>query len=51
VTGLGREAFGTLWPHMADNYARMFRGIPEAERRAFVGTLQKILANIRRHEF
>lgn len=51
ITESGRAAFETLWPHMADNYGRMFRGISEEERRAFVGTLQKILANVRKHEF
>jgi DNA-binding MarR family transcriptional regulator len=51
ATDAGRVAFDTLWPHMAGMTARMFRGIPEEERRAFTGTLQKMLANIRRHEF
>jgi len=50
VTDAGRAAFDALWPHMADAQARMFRGIPDDERRAFVGTLQKMLANIRKHE-
>ena len=50
LTEAGRSAFETLWPHMAESYARMFRGIPDDERRAFVGTLQKMLANIRKHE-
>jgi DNA-binding MarR family transcriptional regulator len=50
ATDAGRAVFDTLWPHMAGMTARMFRGIPEDERRAFVGTLQKMLANIRRHE-
>ena len=50
ITEAGRAAFETLWPHMAVAQARMFRGIPEEERRAFVTTLQKMLANIRRHE-
>ncbi len=50
VTDAGRSAFEQLWPHMAVAHARMFRGIPEDERRAFVGTLQKMLTNIRRHE-
>jgi DNA-binding MarR family transcriptional regulator len=50
ITDAGRERFATLWPRMAESYARMFRGVPEDERRAFVGTLQKMLANIRRHE-
>jgi hypothetical protein len=35
---------------MAEAQARMFRGIPPDERRAFVGTLQKMLTNIRKHE-
>jgi DNA-binding MarR family transcriptional regulator len=50
ITKAGRETFESLWPHMAEAQARMFRGIPEDERRAFVATLQKMLANIRKHE-
>ena len=50
ITEAGRTAFDTLWPRMAEANARMFRGIPEDERRAFVTTLQKMLANIRKHE-
>jgi DNA-binding MarR family transcriptional regulator len=50
ITESGRAAFEALWPHMAEAHARMFRGIPEDERRAFVGTLQKMLLNIRKHE-
>lgn len=50
ITDAGRTAFETLWPHMAQAQARMFRGVPEDERRAFVATLQKMLANIRKHE-
>ncbi len=50
ITDAGRMCFETLWPHMAAAQARMFRGVPEEERRAFVGTLQKMLANIRKHE-
>ena len=50
ITEAGRAAFDDLWPHMAEAQARMFRGIPEEERRAFVATLQKMLANIRKHE-
>ena len=50
ITEAGRATFETLWPHMAQAQARMFRGVPEEERRAFVGTLQKMLHNIRRHE-
>ena len=50
ITDAGRASFESLWPHMAEAQARMFRGIPEDERRAFVATLQKMLANIRKHE-
>lgn len=50
ITEAGRNSFETLWPHMAQAQARMFRGIPEAERLAFVATLQKMLTNIRKHE-
>jgi DNA-binding MarR family transcriptional regulator len=50
ITESGRATFETLWPHMAAANSRMFRGISEDERRAFVGTLQKMLTNIRKHE-
>lgn len=51
ITPRGREAFERLWPAMAGSYERMFVGIDPEERRAFVATLQKMLANIREHEF
>jgi DNA-binding MarR family transcriptional regulator len=50
ITETGRTTFESLWPRMAEAHSRMFRGIPDDERRAFVGTLQKMLANIRKHE-
>ncbi len=50
ITDAGRATFDLLWPHMAAAQARMFRGVPEEERRAFVGTLQRMLANIRKHD-
>ncbi|MDZ4392297.1 MarR family transcriptional regulator [Cypionkella sp.] len=50
ITDAGRSTFESLWPHMAKAQARMFRGIPEAERQAFTATLQKMLTNIRKHE-
>ncbi len=50
ITEAGRATFETLWPHMVEAHARMFRSIPDEERRAFVGTLQKMLINIRKHE-
>ncbi len=51
LTEQGRAAFDALWPTMAESYAQMFRGIPEDERAAFTATLQKILANVRKHDF
>lgn len=50
ITEAGRAHFETLWPRMAEAQERMFRGIGPDERRAFVGTLQKMLTNIRKHE-
>jgi DNA-binding MarR family transcriptional regulator len=50
LTSVGREAFETLWPQMAEANERMFRGIDAAERQAFVRTLQRMLTNIRKHE-
>ena len=51
LTEDGRLANDRLWPHMARAYARMLRGIDEAEQRAFLGTLRRILRNVRVHEF
>ncbi|MFN5828986.1 MAG: MarR family winged helix-turn-helix transcriptional regulator [Rhodobacterales bacterium] len=51
ITAAGRAAFEAMWPQMAVAYARMFQGIPEDEHRAFVATLQKMLGNIRKHDF
>ena len=50
ITDAGRAVFADLWPHMYEAQERMFRGIPDAERRAFTATLQKMLVNIRKHE-
>lgn len=51
ITPEGRAAFETLWPTMRKSYERMFANIDPAERAAFVGTLHKVLANIRIHDF
>jgi DNA-binding MarR family transcriptional regulator len=51
ITQAGRDAFETLWPTMRRSYDRMFHGIDADEHAAFVATLQKILANVRMHEF
>jgi DNA-binding MarR family transcriptional regulator len=51
LTDAGRSAYDRLWPHMAESYGQMFRGISTDEQRAFVSTLQKILRNVRVHDF
>lgn len=50
ITQDGRAAFSRLWPEMAAAQEALLRGIPEAERRAFIATLQRILRNVRKHE-
>lgn len=51
ITETGRAALDQLWPSMARIYAQMFKDIPDEERQAFVSTLQKMLKNIRKHDF
>ena len=51
LTESGRAAFNQIWPYMANAYNQMFAGISDDERRAFVVTLQKILKNVRKHDF
>jgi len=51
ITDAGRAAFDQLWPAMSRVYAQMFKDIPAEERQAFVTTLQKVLHNIRKHDF
>ncbi|MGF7006239.1 MarR family winged helix-turn-helix transcriptional regulator [Aminobacter sp. BE322] len=51
ITEAGRAAFESLWPTMRQSYNRMFAGIDAAEHAAFVSTLQKILNNIKKHDF
>jgi len=51
LTDEGRALFDTMWPIMYADYEHMFSGIDQAERHAFVVTLQKILRNVRRHDF
>lgn len=51
LTDAGREAFRHLWPHMSDASQAMFVGIDGDEKQAFIGTLQKVLKNIRKHDF
>jgi len=51
ITEAGRAAFESLWPTMRKSYARMFAGIDPEEHAAFVATLQKVLVNVRMHDF
>ncbi|GAB4258636.1 MAG: MarR family transcriptional regulator [Pararhodobacter sp.] len=51
ITPAGRDLFETMWPTMAEAQEALFRGISDDERRAFIGTLQRILRNIRKHDF
>ena len=51
LTDQGREAYARLWPHMAQAYEAMFKGIGTEEKAAFVATLQTMLRNIRKHDF
>lgn len=50
LTEEGHSAFRDLWPHIANSEQRMFRGIDDDEKHNFVGTLQKILKNVRKHD-
>ena len=51
ITQAGRASFEAMWPTMAKTYARMFTGISAEEHAAFVATLQKVLKNVRKHDF
>jgi len=51
ITDTGRATLDQLWPSMAKSYAQMFKDIPAEERQAFVTTLQRVLKNIRKHDF
>ena len=50
ITPRGRAAFDKIWPTMYGMLAQMCDGIDEDEYRAFLGTLQKILRNIRKND-
>lgn len=51
ITSAGRATFEKFWPRMAETYSQMFKDISVDERQAFNLTLQKILRNIRVHDF
>lgn len=50
LTDSGRAEFDAAWPAMYARSEDMFTDIPDAERAAFVSTLQKILNNVRLHD-
>ncbi|MDT0681627.1 MarR family transcriptional regulator [Roseicyclus sp. F158] len=50
LTEMGQDEFGLVWPLMHAQYQEMFAGIALDERIAFVGTLQKVLKNVRQHK-
>jgi MarR family transcriptional regulator for hemolysin len=50
ITEEGRAAFDAVWPTMYGRFRQMFDGLDDEEYRAFVGTLHKVLRNIRRHD-
>lgn len=47
ITPSGRSAFAEFWPVMFARYQSMFKGIGEKEFSELVGTLHKVLRNIR----
>ena len=50
LTPAGTRAFADVWPLMRSQEERMFAGLEGEERRVFLGTLAKILRNIRKHD-
>ena len=49
-TDEGRAEFNRAWPAMHDAFEAMFDGIDDTEYAALIGTLQRMLANIRKHD-
>jgi DNA-binding MarR family transcriptional regulator len=50
ITAKGRSAFEKVWPMLYRMLLPMFDGVEEDEYRNFLGTLRKVLRNIRKHE-
>jgi DNA-binding MarR family transcriptional regulator len=50
ITEPGRAAFSRVWPEMYDLLQKMLEGVDAEEYKAFAATLQKMIANIRKHE-
>jgi DNA-binding MarR family transcriptional regulator len=51
ITEKGRGLFGMIWPPMYEMYTHLFDGVDDAELRALIGTLHKVLRNIRAKDF
>jgi DNA-binding MarR family transcriptional regulator len=51
LTDAGRVVNASLWPHMRAEQDRMFAGVDDNQRAAFLDTLHKMLENVRVHEF
>ena len=51
LTDAGRDMFLDSWPIMATATDQLLTGVTGDERRAFIGTLQKVLANVRKNDF
>jgi len=50
ITAKGRSAFDKVWPMLYRMLLQMFDGVEEDEYRNFLGTLHKVLRNIRKHD-
>src|SRR4051812_2786556 len=50
ITAKGRSAFEKIWPMLYRMLLQMFDGVEEDEYRNFLGTLHKVLRNIRKHD-
>jgi DNA-binding MarR family transcriptional regulator len=50
LTDEGRAEFNRAWPAMHHAFEAMFDGIDDTEYAALIGTLQRMLANIRKHD-
>jgi DNA-binding MarR family transcriptional regulator len=50
ITAKGRSAFDKVWPMLHRMLLQMFDDVEEDEYRNFLGTLHKVLRNIRKHD-
>lgn len=51
LTPAGRALFDEVWPVMWQAFRSLFRDVNDAEYAAFVAVLQKMLRNVREHDF